>query len=162
VIGILLSEMPRMLHDVIGNVIGVEPDLRVVAHDVETGALLERVERERPDVVMLCAESESPPAMCEQLLGRFPQLAVVALEEQGLRGSIYMMRPIRFRVAEISSAQLVTAIRRAAEQLPFPASVLEAGVHVSATVTWREWNAGLPPITGPGTAQDRKRGGWTS
>ena len=160
-IGILLSEMPRMLHDVIGNVIGVEPDLRVVAHGVEAGALLDRVERERPDVVMLCAESDSAPAMCEELLGRFPHLAVVVLEDQGHRGSIYMTRPIRFRIAEISSTQLVTAIRRAAEQVPFPASVLDAGAHVSATVTWREWSAGLP-VMGQSPTQGRKRGGWTS
>ena len=113
-IGILLSEMPRMLHDVVGGILDVEPDVRVVAEGVQDGVLVECVERERPDVVMLWGESESPPAMCEELLGRFPQLAVVALEDRGRRASIYTMRPMRVRMTSVSGSQLVTAIRQAA------------------------------------------------
>lgn len=125
-IGVLLVEMPSMLHDVIVNILGVERDLRVVAEDVEAGALVERVEQERPDAVVLSAESGSPPAMCGELLGRFPRLAVVALEDGGQRASIYMMRPMRIRLAEISRAQLVGAIRRAAGPVPFPARMYDA------------------------------------
>lgn len=113
-IGILLGEMPRMLRDVVDNIIAVEPDLYVIAEDVEADALVESVERERPDVVVLWLRPGSPPTTCEDLLGRFPRLAVVALEEGGQRASIYMMRPMRFRLAEISRTDLVTAIRRAA------------------------------------------------
>jgi hypothetical protein len=120
-IGILLCEMPRMLHDVIANILRVEPDLRVVADGVDVATLLERLDRELADVVMLCEESGSPPAMCEELLDRYPQLAVVAIEDRGQRASIYMKRPMRVRVAEVSSAQLVSAIRRAAGPMPFPA-----------------------------------------
>ena len=131
-IRILLVEMPRMLHDVVGSILGGEPDLCVVADGVAAGALVERVERERPDVVVLCVESESPPAMCEELLGRFPRLAVVALEDRGERGSIYMMQPMRFRVAEVSRTELVTAIRCAARLVPFPPGERGADAHQSA------------------------------
>jgi DNA-binding NarL/FixJ family response regulator len=127
-IGILLVEMPRMLHDVVRNIIDAEPDLSVVAERVAVGAVADCVERERPDVVVLLAKSGSPPEMCEELLSRFPELAVVALENGGLRGSIYMLRPTRFRVAEISRTELVTAIRRAARPLRFLAALYaEAG-----------------------------------
>lgn len=131
-IGILLAEMPRMLHDVVGAILAVEPDLRVVADGVEADTLLDRVEHDRPDVVVLCVESASPPpALCEELLSRFPGLAVVALEDLGQRGSIYMMRPMRVRLADISSAQLVGAIRRAAGPVPFPSRVYDAGAHMA-------------------------------
>lgn len=110
----MLAEMPRMLHDVIGNILGAEPDLRVVADGVAPGVLIESVRRERPDVVVLCAESDTPPAMCDELLTHYPRLAVVALEDRGQRASIYVMRPMRSRVAEISRTQLVNAIRHAA------------------------------------------------
>ncbi len=103
-----------MLRDVVDNTLGVERDLHVVAEGVENGALVERVEHEEPDVVVLWVQSGSPRELCEELLGRFPRLAVVALEDRGQRASIYMMRPMRFRLAEISSPQLVTAIRSAA------------------------------------------------
>ena len=79
-IGILLTEMPRMLHDVIENVLHEEPDVCVIADDVPTGALMERVENECPDVVVLWSESVSPPPMCDELLSRFPWLAVVVLD----------------------------------------------------------------------------------
>ena len=120
-----------MLQDVVGNIIGVEPDLRVVAEGVGADALLERVALERPDVVVLSSESGSPPAICEELLSQFPGLTVVALEERGKRASIYMMRPMRVRLAEISSAQLLAAIRRAAGPVPFPARLFDAGAHLS-------------------------------
>ncbi|HKW10424.1 MAG TPA: hypothetical protein VJO33_08585 [Gemmatimonadaceae bacterium] len=120
-IRILLVEMPRMLHDIVGSIIRVEPELCVVAESVEIGTLVQRVESERPDVVVLCEQSKSTPARCEELLGRFPRLALVALEDSGRRASIYVMRPTRIRVAEISSNQLVTAIRRAAGY-PFPSN----------------------------------------
>ena len=122
-IRILLVEMPHMLRDIVGNILGVEPDLSVVANDVEAHALVERVERERPDVVVLCEDPASTLSLCEELLGRFPRMTVVALEERGQRASIYMMRPARIRVAEVSRTQLVTAIRRAAVPVSFPASV---------------------------------------
>jgi hypothetical protein len=134
-IGILLGEMPRMLHDVIGSLIGVEPDLCVLADDVEAGALVQRVARERPDVVVLCSPSVSPPPVCEELLGRFPGLTVVTLEERGQQASIYMMRPMRIRVAEISRVGLVTAIRRAAGPLPFPSRVYDARASAAAGAT---------------------------
>ena len=155
-IRILLVEMPRMVHDVVEDIVGVEPDLYVVADGVEADALVERVERERPDVVMLWVESASPPAMCEELLSRFPRLAVVALEDRGERGSIYMMRPRRFRVAEISRTRLVTAIRRAARSVPLPASVYDAAAHVAASAgRERGADAGDGNENGAGTARRR-------
>lgn len=141
-----------MVHDVVDDILGIEPDLDVVADGVEAEALVERVERERPDVVVLWVESASPPPMCEELLGRFPRLAVVVLEDRGERGSIYMMRPRRFRVAEISRTQLVTAIRRAARSVPLPASVYDGAAHVAAS---RDGSAGLTPETGAGRVEER-------
>jgi DNA-binding NarL/FixJ family response regulator len=136
-IRILLVEMPRMLQDVVGSILGVEPDLCVVAEGIAAAAVVEWIERERPDVVVLWVEAGSPPAMCEDLLGRFPQLAVVALEDRGERGSIYMMRPMRFRVEEISRTELVTAIRRAARLVPLPPSDRDAHAHVGDTMVPR-------------------------
>ncbi len=132
-IGILLGDMPRMLRDVVGNILGAEPDLRVVADGVEAGALVERVSRENADVVVLSTRSGSPPAICDELLTKFPRLTVVALEERGHRASIYVMRPMRFRLSDISGSQLVTAIRRAARPESWPAAVHDIGANLADT-----------------------------
>jgi DNA-binding NarL/FixJ family response regulator len=126
-----------MLHDVVRNIVDVEPDLRVVAEGVETGSVLQRVDDERPDVVVLLAESGSPPDLCEELLTRFPRVAVVALEDHGLRGSIYRLRPTRSRVAEISSAELVTAICRAASPMRFLACLYDTDANAADAPTTR-------------------------
>jgi DNA-binding NarL/FixJ family response regulator len=125
-IGILLVEMPRMLLDVIGEVLGVESDIDVVAAGVEAHELMQRVERDHPDVVVLWADVGVPPAQCEELLRRFPWLAVLALENAGQSASVYMMQTMRFRVSEISQGDLVKAIRRAADPVPFGSRVFEA------------------------------------
>jgi DNA-binding NarL/FixJ family response regulator len=159
-IAILLVAMPRMLRDVVANIVGVEPDLCVVADGVEAGALVERVEREQPDVVVLSDESGSPPAICEELLGRFPQLSVVALEARAQRASIYMMRPMRLRLAEISSTQLVNAIRRAAGPAPFPARVYAARAKVAGAAADEFGSVGRTPESTMGlrTEEQQRRG----
>lgn len=148
-----------MVRDVVGNILGDEPDLCVLADGVESCVLVDRVECERPDVVVLWVESGSPPPVCDELLRRFPRLAVVALEDRGERASIYMMRPMRFRLAEISRTHLVSAIRRAARPVPFPASVWDAGDHGSDPIASRGGAVALTPETGMGTARDTRRRG---
>ena len=126
-----------MLHDVVCAIVDVEPDLAVVADGVEAGTLVDRVERDRPDVVVLCVESGAAPTVCEDLLRRFPKMAVVALEDRGEGGTIYMMRPTRFRVAEISRTQLVSAIRRATRPVRFRTIVSDAGLCLTDATTRR-------------------------
>jgi DNA-binding NarL/FixJ family response regulator len=115
-IGILLSEMPRMMQDVVANLLEGTPDVHVVAQDVPVGTLLTRVERERPELVMLWTDADECSPICAELLARFPQLAVVALEDGGQRATIYTKRPRRVRREEISRHQLLAAIRRAARR----------------------------------------------
>jgi DNA-binding NarL/FixJ family response regulator len=161
-IAILLVEMPRMLRDVVANIVGVEPDLCVVADGVEAGTLVDRVEREQPDVVVLSDESGSPPAICEELLGRFPQLSVVAIESHAQRASIYMMRPMRLRLAEISSTQLVNAIRRAAGPVPFPARVYAARAKAAGAAAAQLGSEGLTPDPAMEFLRQQKRRGTAS
>jgi DNA-binding NarL/FixJ family response regulator len=134
-IGILLGVMPRMLHDVVRDVLRGEEDLRIVAESVEVDVVAEHVERERPDVVVLAAQSGSPPAVCAELLSRFPRLTVVTLEDRGERASIYTQRPIRFRIDELSGPRLVTAIRRAAVPTPILSSVYDVEKQTSGTAS---------------------------
>jgi DNA-binding NarL/FixJ family response regulator len=126
-IEILLGAMPRMLHDVVGAILGAEQDMRVVDEDVEHDVLIEHVDRGRPDVVVLAVPAGSPPTVCGELLSRFPRLTVVALEDRGQRGSVYALQPMRVRLEELSGSELVGAIRRAAIPVPFLSSIYDVG-----------------------------------
>lgn len=112
-IGILLGAMPRMLHEVLSKVFDVESDLYVVADGVDESSLLERVGEELPDVVVLAVPSGPPPAVCGELLRRHPTLTVLALEDRGQLGSFYLLRPMRFRLTDVSGRQIVSGIRSA-------------------------------------------------
>ena len=112
-IEILLGVMPRMLHEVVSEVFHAEGDLHVVADGVDESRLLERVFRDQPDVVVLAVPPGPPPAVCGELLRRFPTLTVLALENRGQLGSFYMLRPMRFRLTDVSGRQMVSGIRSA-------------------------------------------------
>jgi DNA-binding NarL/FixJ family response regulator len=115
-IAILLGEMPRIIQDVVENLLAETSDVHIVADTVAADALTDRVERDRPDVVMVWAEPDKSSVACDELLARFPQLAVVALEDGGQRATIYTKRPRRVRREAISRHQLLAAIRRAARR----------------------------------------------
>jgi hypothetical protein len=112
-IEILLGDMPRMLHEIVSGVFDAEDDLVVVADGVGDSSLVERVDRERPDVVVLVVPSGPPPEVCGELLRRFPTLTVLALEDRGQLGSFYLLRPMRFRLTNVSGEQMVSGIRGA-------------------------------------------------
>jgi DNA-binding NarL/FixJ family response regulator len=112
-IEILLGAMPRMLHEVVSGILTAESDLHIVAEGVGESALLERVDRDRPDVVVLAVPSGPPPRVCGELLRRYPTLTVLALEDRGQLGSFYLLRPMRFRLTDVSGRQMVSGIRSA-------------------------------------------------
>lgn len=117
--------MPRMLHDVVSELLGAEKDMRIVASSVSEGDLGEDVQREHADVVVVAVPSGDPPRLCDELMSRFPRLIVVALEDRGQHGSVYLPRPMRFRFSELSGAGLVDAIRGATRNVPLTQSVRE-------------------------------------
>lgn len=137
-IRILLARMPRMLREILVNVIDAEGDMRVVsAGDGEAdaasavsaavsaaaaavrvqprdAALAARVASERPDVVIVGLERGELPTVCGELLGCFPHLKVLAIEERGRQASLYELRPVRTVLRDVSAHELVASIRGAA------------------------------------------------
>jgi chemotaxis response regulator CheB len=148
-IGILLGVMPRMLYDVVSQILSAEPDMFLVAESVDDDVLAEYVDRERPDVVIVAVPAGAPPALFGDLLSRFPWLTVVALEDRGQHGSIYTRRPMRVRLDDLSSAGLVNAIRHAAVPMSFLASVHDADAQrdrLVATTGSAAATGGPPPL----------------
>jgi DNA-binding NarL/FixJ family response regulator len=107
---VLLVDMPRMMRDIIANVVGAEPDLEVVGEvDVPerlpTGAL-----RTRPDLVIASA-TPGLARVSRQLLGDFPRLRIIEVEAEGRRGFLYELSPRRRRLGELSPESLVAVAR---------------------------------------------------
>jgi DNA-binding NarL/FixJ family response regulator len=121
-IRILLARMPRMVCDILREVLDAQPDMRVVAELGNGQVLSERVAAERPDVVIVGLERDEPPAICGELLSDHPRVRIVAVEESGRRASLYELRPTCTVLHELSGDELVASIRRAVQPMPLVAA----------------------------------------
>lgn len=111
---ILLTRMPRILHDVLSEMIRSQSDMRLVGEAEETRRLAAAIRGSAPHVVVMGAEREESPALCRSILRRFPDVKVLALEGHGRRLSLYEMRPVHVPLGEASPARLLAWIRQAA------------------------------------------------
>ena len=122
---ILLTCMPRILHDVLSEMIRSQSDMRLVGESEEAGRLAAVIRRAAPHVVVMGVDGEESLVSCEAILRRFPEVKVLALEGQGRRLALYEMRPVRVPMGEASPARLLAWIRQAARPGPRSAEARE-------------------------------------
>jgi DNA-binding NarL/FixJ family response regulator len=109
-IRVLMSGMPRILRDIVSQLVAEQPDMRVVgafADDVGPDTLTEL----QPDVLVLGSGGGNVPALCRALVQRRPALKVLAVEMDGRRTWLYEMRPHQTLIGEISPTALLDTIR---------------------------------------------------
>jgi hypothetical protein len=82
-IRVLVANRPRLMRDAVVTTITDQPDMEIVAEAQNEADITELVERNRPDFVVISLdEPESRPGICGFLLGRYPQMKVVAIAPQ--------------------------------------------------------------------------------
>ena len=90
-----------------------QPDIEVVGEVVEESQLTEIVAEVKPDVLILALDNpEQHSALCGFLLGRFPQMRILALAPERNLGIYYWaVVDIRAKSLESSEATLLNALR---------------------------------------------------
>ncbi|MGC2776548.1 MAG: hypothetical protein WA418_13045 [Bradyrhizobium sp.] len=113
-IRILVAGMPRMLVDIIEDIVASEPDLTIVGEIDRSTELASAARRTRADVVISRQADSDMEAdeMALLLIGRPPK--VVAITDDGRQGFVYELRPHRSPLGEMSVERLIAAIRVAA------------------------------------------------
>jgi hypothetical protein len=124
--------MPRVLHDILTEVLGGETDMAVVGDLVGHDDLLAEVDRVKPQVVVLGLEGAEIPRTCELLFTRAPGVKIITIEDTGHRATLYELRPTRTLLGEPSLRGLLQLIRsatRSADEIPSqpPAAVWSRG-----------------------------------
>ena len=114
-IGVLLSCMPRVLCDVLSDVINDQADMAVLSDCVDVDALLAEIHSRQPDVIVVGLAGAKLAAMCERVLRQTPGLRIVAVEDEGRSASLVELRPTRTPVSEPSVEGFLDLIRVAAE-----------------------------------------------
>ena len=110
---VLVANRPRLMRELVLATIADQPDIEIVGEVGDEGDLTEVVEQVRPDVLILAMEEpEKRPSQCGFLLGRYPDMRILALAPEQNRALFYWaIVDIRTRPLESSEAGILRAVR---------------------------------------------------
>ena len=109
---VLVANRPRLMRDLVLATIGDQPDFEIVGETDNESEITEMVERTRPDYLIVGREeSDVRPGLCGFLLGRYPQMKILAVGEES--GSVFYWAfvDIRTRTIETSEEGMLGALR---------------------------------------------------
>ena len=112
---VLVANRPRLMREMVLATIADESDIEVVGETESEAQITELVERMRPDFLIIGLEQpEVRPGLCGFLLGRYPQMKILAVSAQQNQSVFYWaFVDIRSRNVETSEQGLLSALRQA-------------------------------------------------
>lgn len=110
---VLVANRPRLMRELVMATISDQPDIEIVGEVADEDQLVEAVEQAQPDVLILAMdEPEKRVGQCGFLLGRYPQMKILALAPEQNRGTYYWASiDIRTKPVESSEAGILNAVR---------------------------------------------------
>ena len=119
-IRILLAGMPRMLLDMITDIVALHAEMMVAGEVQDTTDIRAAVRKIRADVVILNEPAigppqDHPPQDHKELLYSRPRLGVLSIRSDGREFFLHKLRPVRTALGEVSPESLVQAIQSAGD-----------------------------------------------
>jgi AmiR/NasT family two-component response regulator len=110
---VLVANRPRLMRELVLATISDKPDIEIVGEVLDENNLIEVVEQVQPDVLILAIdEQQKRLGQCGFLLGRYPQMRILALApEQNLGIFYWAIIDIRTKPLESSEAGILNAVR---------------------------------------------------
>jgi DNA-binding NarL/FixJ family response regulator len=113
----MLASRPKMLSDVIQNIIKRQPDMIMIGEVVDPIKLLFATMETAVDVVIVTPlKSNGEPKICSHLLSEHPKLKVVTLSSDGESAYLYQSLVPRIRIDEPCGESILSAIRTALQK----------------------------------------------
>jgi DNA-binding NarL/FixJ family response regulator len=116
---VLVANQPRLMRELVLATIEDQPDFEIVGATDNQSEITEMVERMRPDYLIVGREeSDVRPGLCGFLLGRYPQMKILAVGAES--GSVFFWAfvDIRSRAVETSEEGMLSALRGKSELVP--------------------------------------------
>ena len=107
---VILVDMPRMLHDIIKEVVSNEPDLEIVDVFEDRETALRAMPRTEPCVVITSPQGPASENV-DGFFGGRPRMRLLAVSADGSETTLYELRQQKRDLGEISARMLVAAIR---------------------------------------------------
>lgn len=113
-IRVLVANKPRLIRELTMTTISDQADIELVGDVREEDDLTEAVEQARPDVLILAMDQrEKYRSQCGFLLGRYPDMKILALAPQENRALFYWATvEIRSKTLESSEEGILKAVRQ--------------------------------------------------
>ncbi len=111
---VLVANQPRLMRELIMTTIADQPDIELVGEVGNQDDVTEAVEQVRPDVLILAMDDrEKHRVQCGFLLGRYPEMRILALAPEQNRALFYWaIVDIRCKPLESSEAGILNAVRQ--------------------------------------------------
>ncbi len=111
-IKVLLASRPKMLSDVIRNMVARQPDMEVVDEVLDPIELLLAVRATKIDVVIVTPlDSEGESKICRHLLAEHPQLKILTLSAKSEAAFLYESGSRKRPIDEPSEESILGALR---------------------------------------------------
>jgi DNA-binding NarL/FixJ family response regulator len=113
-IKVLLASRPKLLSEVLRNMIARQPDMEVLGEVIDPIELLLAVRTTQAEVVIVTPlDSEEEPRLCRHLLADHPHLKIVTLSRTGEAATLYEFGSRRQRLEAPGEEAILRAIREA-------------------------------------------------
>ena len=111
---VMVANQPRLMRELIMTTIADQPDIELVGEVRTHGDLTEAIEQARPDVLILAMDDRDKyRVQCGFLLGRYPDMRIVALSPEHNRALFYWaVIDIRSKSLESSEESILNAVRQ--------------------------------------------------
>ena len=115
-IRVLVANQSRLMRELIMTTIADQPDIELVGEIDKTEDLTDAVAQARPDVLIIAMDEQKKYRVrCGFLLGRYPEMKILALAPEENRAQIYWASvDIRCKPLESSEAGILDAVRQQA------------------------------------------------
>jgi DNA-binding NarL/FixJ family response regulator len=115
-IRIVLAGMPRMLLDMITDIVAPHAEMMIAGKKQDTADIRAAVKKTRADVVILNEPAIGPSQNYQELLYSRPHLQVLSITSDGRQFFLHKLRPVRTALGEVSPESLVQAIQSSAQR----------------------------------------------
>ncbi len=104
-IRVLVANRPQLMRELVLATISDQPDITIVGEIRDEAEIAGAVEEAQPDfVIMALGRLDERPALCADLMGRFPHLRIIALAPER-NSSIFVWAVVNVQSTTIECSQ---------------------------------------------------------
>ena|SRR5690348_14677126 len=109
---VLVAGMPRMLTDIVRNIISSQADLEFAGEAEGTKDLVRIAKEKHADVLVVGAATIEDATGYSDILYRRPRMSIVAIDADARGAQVFDLRPHVSHLGDISPATLIAALHR--------------------------------------------------